>query len=510
MRLLVASLLAASLATARSDSAELTELLARCRAAHGSAAFAASGKELVVEGEASEAGLVGRWRMRLAADGRFTSDHASRFPSREGFDGAATWGVDSARLATRTTMEEREAALLDHALWSGAWCAEQGPVVVTGRTADGALQLRMRDGLLEGELTLGAEPPLPARLLLRGFRGERSFVFEGWHEVDGGAWLPSSCVIDDEGQQSRFAIASASLVPPEPAAFEFPATRPDDTTFDAATPAALACKAARTGHLLVRAELDGADHGAWIFDSGAGGMVIDPDLAKAQGYDKIGELWIGGAGAARTTTHWYEGKSLRVGPATMAKPRCSGLELDSLSQAFGEKVVGIVGYDFLQRVVAVVDMAKARVEIHDPATFRRDDAVWRPLVLHGRHPHVECTFGVPDEESALFRLDTGAASVTVLFHSPFVRDHELLTGRVTAAFEGLGGVGGQSKARIGPLDWFELGGVVTDRPTVIFVEDQRGALADPWSAGTIGGELLEKSDLIFDYPHDRVGFAPRR
>lgn len=507
MPLLLAFVLASRVAS--SDTAELGELLARCRAAHGSAKFAASGKELLAEGEATDQGLAGPWRMRLAPDGRYASEHASRFPSRDGFDGAATWHLDAARLATRTRMEEREAALLDHALWSGAWCAEQGPVVVTEQAADGALHLRMRDGLLEGELTLGSERPLPARLVLRGFRGERSFAFDGWHEVDGGAWLPTSCVVDDEGQQSRFVIARVALAPPDPAAFAFPATRPADTTFDAATPPALACKAARSGHLLVHAELDGADRGAWIFDSGAGGMVIDPDLAQELGYEEFGELWIGGAGAARTTTHWYEGKSLRVGPATMSKPRLSGLELDGLSQSFGQKLVGIVGYDFLQRVVAVVDMAKARVEIHDPATFRRDDAVWRPLLLHGRHPHVECTFGVPDEESALFRLDTGAPGVTVLFHSPFVRDHELLAGRVTAAFDGLGGVGGQSKARIGPLDWFELGGVVTDRPTVIFVEDALGGLADPWSAGTIGGQLLEKSLLIFDYPHDRVGFAPR-
>ncbi len=489
--------------------ADLSQRVDRCRTALGVAHWQASGQELLLEGSSIEEGMEGPWRLRVSADGRFAGQHDTRFPTRFGFDGESTWSVDRSGLATRGHLEAREQALLSAALWSGTWCSEQGPLAIYGES-DGELLLRPRNGELAARVAIDPASSLPNRLTIETYRGDFVYEYSGWSALEGGLQVARDCRLDDSGRQSRWHVQSAQFVAPEPDAFAFPATRPTDTTFDPSRPALLTCKIARTRHLLVRAELDGVDHGYWIFDSGAGGLVIDPKLAQKLGYEPYGELWIGGAGAARTATHYYEARSLRVGPATLDRPRLSSLDLDALSATLGAPLVGIIGYDFLQRVVATVDMKAGRIEIADPATFTRVDATWRALTLHGHHPHVECSFGHEGEESALFRLDTGAAGVAVIFHSPFVQESGLLTGRPTAPFNGLSGVGGESKARIGLIDWFELGGVVVDQPTAIFVEDAHGALADPWTAGTLGGDLLEKSDLIFDYPHDRVGFAPRR
>ena len=498
-------------AAATGDGAtDLDRLLERSRVAHGCAAFAASGKELLLEGQATANGLSGAWRLRIAADGRFAEAHATRFPTRGGFDGQSYWRVDATGLATRTVLEERDDAQLEQSIWAGTWCARKdGPAVVDRVGEEAALRIRVRDGLREGRLLLDAASALPSELVVTTYRSEQRSQFHDWRAVEGGLAVPWSVTTDDGGQIASYVVERALLVDPDPAAFAFPATRPTDATFDPALPSAVACRRAATGHLLVRVELDGADHGRWIFDSGAGGMVIDPDLAKELGLAEHGAIWIGGAGAARSVSHLYEAHALRIGPVTVQSPRLSGLELDDLSKSFGEKLAGIVGYDLLQRVVATVDMKLGRVELADPATFHRDGVTWRELTLHGHHPHVECTFGHPDEERALFRLDTGAGGVAVLFHEPFVRDSELLLGRVTTPFSGLSGVGGESKARLGQVDWFELGGAVVDDPTVIFVEEPRGALADPYSAGTIGGTLLSQSQLIFDYPHQRVGFVAR-
>jgi len=34
-----------------------------------------------------------------------------------------------------------------------------------------------------------------------------------------------------------------------------------------------------------------------------------------------------------------------------------------------------------------------------------------------------------------------------------------------------------------------------------------GSGADPWITGTMGGGILESFDVIFDYPHERIGFV---
>jgi len=199
---------------------------------------------------------------------------------------------------------------------------------------------------------------------------------------------------------------------------------------------------------------------------------------------------------------------LALGPMTLKHPRMSELDLSGLDSAMGEKLAGIAGYDVLLRAVARVDMKHGTVDLFDPRTFALEDVTWRPLTLHGNHPHVTCTFAHEGEEEAVFRIDTGAPSVTVLFHSTWVKKLGLLEGRATMPFVGLGGVGGSTSARAGKIPWFEVGGVTFDEPQVVFVTDESGALADPWTAGTLGGGFLERFDLVFDYPHQRVGFVP--
>ena len=69
------------------------------------------------------------------------------------------------------------------------------------------------------------------------------------------------------------------------------------------------------------------------------------------------------------------------------------------------------------------------------------------------------------------------------------------------------GSGGEMKARQGKLPWFEIGGLTIDNLDVVFVDDDRGALAKPGIAGMIGSGILSRFDVIFDYPHERVGFV---
>ena len=52
-----------------------------------------------------------------------------------------------------------------------------------------------------------------------------------------------------------------------------------------------------------------------------------------------------------------------------------------------------------------------------------------------------------------------------------------------------------------------LSGDRFEHENVLFSLDDSGALADRWSAGTVGGLFLRRFTLVFDYPHRRVGFA---
>lgn len=519
---------------ARAGDEEVGALLARARAACGIEGFRAQakGRELLLHGKSQRFGVAGDWTMRLAADGRFLRDVEGELKERDGFDGSRWWHLDPNGVPFVASLSLREHLALEAAVMLGGWCVEGGPVLVLGAKApppkpDGAsngatkddvttLRLRARDGVLEVELDVDTKSALPKELRWRALGEEERWSFSDWRPAGGapgapgadGLVVPGLLEVDDSGIRLRFELAGGELVAAAPdGAFAMPRERPADTTFDPTVPSRLSGKRARTGHLLVKAKLAGQEFGWFIFDSGAGTSGISPKVVDALQLERFGETQIGGAGAARVVTHFVRGPALTIGPATVTGLRFSEFDLSGLEQGLGDKLAGIIGYDLLQRVVAVVSMKSGAVDLLDPKGFARENVSWSPLILHGNHAHVRAKFEHDGEEEGIFRLDTGAPNVTIVFHSPAVRSLGLLDGNHLPPVQGLSGIGGQARARNGRLDGLTIGGRTFDRPSVILCEDEAGAFADPWSTGTMGGGILESFDVIFDYPHERIGFV---
>lgn len=103
---------------------------------------------------------------------------------------------------------------------------------------------------------------------------------------------------------------------------------------------------------------------------------------------------------------------------------------------------------------------------------------WRDLLLHNPHACVQAGF---EGREGLFKIDTGAA----------------------------GGVGGQVSTRAGVLERFELGGHEFRALPAGFALEKQGAFADAYVLGIVGGKRIEPFVLVFDYPEQRLGFAPR-
>jgi aspartyl protease len=505
---------------------EVAKLLARARAACGVESFRAQakGRELLLQGTSKRYGVEGPWSLRLAADGRYLRLIGGDLHERDGFDGREAWRADSNGVAIVASLETRERLALEIGLLFGGWCVEGGPILVLGAKAPKAdpaaaaesdvttLRLRARDGVLEVELEVDRKSALPKALRWSAAGETENWSFSSWRTVGGelgagGLAVPGTFEIDASGTRLRFDLEEGKLAATEAdGAFSRPKTRPDDTTFDASVPSRLAGRRARSGHLVVKAKLAGQELGGFIFDSGAGTSALAPRVVDALSLERFGETQVGGGGAGRVVSHFVRGAPLTIGPATVTGLRFNEFDLTGLEQSLGEKLAGIVGYDLLQRVVAVVSMKAGTVDLFDPKSFARDDASWSPLILHGNHAHVRATFEHDGEEEGIFRLDTGAPNVTILFHSPAVRTLGLLDPNAPP-FRGLSGIGGEMRAHTGRLDGLTIGGRTFDRPSVILCEDESGALADPWSTGTMGGGILESFDVIFDYPHEHIGFV---
>ena len=73
-----------------------------------------------------------------------------------------------------------------------------------------------------------------------------------------------------------------------------------------------------------------------------------------------------------------------------------------------------------------------------------------------------------------------------------------------------GGAGGETKGDIGRIDRLRIGDLVVERPTTVFSRDTAGVFAGDSEAGIVGGELLRRCRVTFDYPHSRLMLEPYR
>ena len=309
--------------------------------------------------------------------------------------------------------------------------------------------------------------------------------------------------VDDVGNVNVLLIQSVSPLPADAQATcgQRPKIESKNEWIDSDAPAALEVRKARSGHLLVRPRFDGEEVGWLMFDTGAPVTTISPTKAAQLGLEEVGVTQLGGAGSKISSVRLLRAAGLELGPLVLENPLLT--EFDTL----GREPVGIIGWDALIHTVVEIDMLKGSIAIYARNDYELPAGEWRAMTLHLRHPAVWGTFAGGDE--GLFRIDTGAGSLGVMFHSPTVQKFDLLSDRKTEPFQA-SGAGGRLNLRSGTLDWFELAGHRTENSQALFCMDESGALADANLYGNLGGGVLKPFILAFDYQGKRVGFVPRK
>jgi hypothetical protein len=108
-----------------------------------------------------------------------------------------------------------------------------------------------------------------------------------------------------------------------------------------------------------------------------------------------------------------------------------------------------------------------------------------------------------------FIVDMGAGRFTVILNTPLVESRRLLTlAQKTIEELGAKGVGGNVNLLVGRLPQLQLGRFTFRNPVIYLAQDRKGAFASTEFSGVIGGELLRRFKVIFDYAHKRLYLEP--
>ncbi|HUU96046.1 MAG TPA: aspartyl protease family protein [Phycisphaerae bacterium] len=263
----------------------------------------------------------------------------------------------------------------------------------------------------------------------------------------------------------------------------------------------------------VQVRVNDSDPLWFIFDTGAGGCCVARKRADLMGLELEGEKQVhtGAGEGALVSIATTKGVTFSVGGVKAVNQAPTVVSLDHVAAYEGRAVDGLLGHSFIRRFAVEIDYANRTIHLHDPNTYAYSGpgrAI--PIKFLGHLVVVRASITVPgrDPIAGDFVVDTGSRLALVL-NRPFVEENKLVEAmpKTLAATIG-GGAGGECKGYAGRLESMQLGPFLIRQPVVTLSQDRTGVLASPSFAGIIGGPILRRCRVFFDYQHAQLILEP--
>jgi hypothetical protein len=448
-------------------------------------------------------------------DGRFVDDAAiGPVTQVQGFDGASAWAKDPSGTVTPQNGAGRmfavNEAYRDANLW---WRKDFGGAQVSdaGEKSDGGNTYDVVTFVPKDGSTFDAWFDAKTHLLYRldEKQGPITLITTMTdYAAFNGAMLPKKIhqVASDGKNAQDQTLTSATFIPRQADAFY---AAPKVVLADAS----IAGDAGETtfpfqlvnNHIYADVKINGKGPYVFIFDTG-GINLVTPNLAKELGLDVQGGMDARGAGSDTMKAGMTRVQRVDLGDATLKDQAFVSIPLDSMSNIEGIEMPGMIGFETFRRFVTRVDYGNKTITLIDPKRFDAKDAGTAvPINFDGNIPEVQGSYnGIPGR----FTIDTGARQ-TISLGTPFVeanhlRDAAIKSGEATTGW----GVGGPTKSYVVHGDRLMIGTVAVDKPLVLLSTDKGGDSAASETAGNIGGGILKRFVVTFDYQRNTMYLKP--
>ena len=491
------------------------QVLARALAAAGGAAWARV-RTLHLVGRMRAGGMSGPYEQWMDLE---RARHALRFTlgpatMAGGYDGVHAWQrspngevmVQDSEAALRTAATE---AWINARGW---WFADRHPAAIDSlgrREADGLVFDVLQCVPAGGgpiELWFDASSHLLARIVTEVLGKPSLKRLDDYRDVQG---LRLPFRTSSGGGDARFDrvvevdTATVDVDMPD-STFEPGVQRADDLTFvDGGRRARLPVDIANN-HVFVAVELDGHPL-RFILDTG-GVNLVTTETATRLGLRSEGELEARGPGKESVSVGFTRVARLVIGgQVALERQLLRVLPMPGFDEVSGVPFDGILGVELFRRLVVRIDYAGAALELIDPAAFEAPaGAQSLPLTFLGHFPGVD---GDLDGARGQFWLDTGNRGGVFLSQS-FAQANGLAERYPASGVTTIGwGVGGGAEGRLARGGRLTLGTIAIDGP-VLRLPQGDGVMAMRDVAGNVGGEILSRFDVTFDYGRQRVLLVP--
>ncbi|MFD0976325.1 aspartyl protease family protein [Salinimicrobium gaetbulicola] len=266
--------------------------------------------------------------------------------------------------------------------------------------------------------------------------------------------------------------------------------------------------------MIIPVELNGQEL-SFLLDTGVSTTVLlnleEVDSVMLKNAQKINLRGLGGEELIEAyKTH---GNELKIGKVTSKNMDVFLIFTKEVnfSPRLGVPVNGIIGYDFFKDFIVEVNYARRFIRAHDPNQFRKGLSGYKelPLRFFQNKPYINSTVQIMDRKTDVtLLLDSGLGDAVWLFSE----DAGIQVPE--KSFDDLLGLGllGDVTGKRSRINSLELGNYELKEVSAAFPDSLslQGLKLFEMRNGSLGGEILRRFNMVFDYRAERLFLRKNR
>jgi hypothetical protein len=245
----------------------------------------------------------------------------------------------------------------------------------------------------------------------------------------------------------------------------------------------------------------------FILDTGSGGISLDSTTVD---YFKItptpSDMTILGIAGIRKVSFIYNQK-LRLPGLTVDSLNFHINNYEILTQVYGEKIDGIIGYSLLSRYIFNINYDSLRISIFTNGRMKYPRGGWLYEPILRTLPVQNARIRDAVATNSRFLFDIGAG-LCMMLNKDFIEDSNFLDKKRVLYAKEAEGVGGKVDMHLTVIKELRMGPYRFRNIPVFVFDDTYNITSYPYLSGIIGNDILRRFNLILNYAKREFYFLP--
>lgn len=262
------------------------------------------------------------------------------------------------------------------------------------------------------------------------------------------------------------------------------------------------------GIILMKARFDNfPDTLNFILDTGSSGISLDSTTVE---YLKLKPVptnrTIRGVAGIKKVSFLYD-HTLHINDFTMDSLDFHVNDYTILTEVYGQRIDGIIGYSLLSRCIVRVNYDSLKIDFFTKGTYRypKGGYLFKPIL--NTLPVAGLRVKDASTSNTRFLFDIGAG-LCMMLNRDFVKDSLLLKRKRKFFLKQAEGLGGKLDMDLTVIKEIKIGPYKFKKVPIYVFDDTYNVTSYPYLGGLIGNDVLRRFNIVLNYPKRDIYLVP--